>query len=119
MVSLNLENNFVVMPFVFLNSNLTDRQVALVVDNSWFCGATIISADWILTAAHCTDGGRSFEVILGAHNKNIVESTQVRIIATQFTMHPRWNPARLQNDVALIKLPSPVSFTRKQLNYRL
>jgi len=86
-------------------------QVALVVDNAWFCGATIISADWILTAAHCTDGGRSFEVILGAHNKNIVESTQVRIIPSQFTMHPRWNSNKLQNDVALIKLPTPVSFT--------
>ncbi len=106
------------MSFVF-KSDLIDRQVALVVDDSWFCGATIISADWILTAAHCTDGGRSFEVILGAHNKNIVEPTQVRIMATEFTMHPKWNSARLQNDVALIKLPTPVSFTRKQLNYIL
>ncbi|KAI9558942.1 chymotrypsin-like protein [Daphnia sinensis] len=86
-------------------------QVALVVDNSWFCGATIIASDWILTAAHCTDGGSSFEVILGAHNKNIVEPTQVRIMATEYTMHPRWNSARLQNDVALIRLPTPVSFT--------
>jgi hypothetical protein len=28
-------------------------------------------------------------------------------------MHPRWNSMKLQNDVALIKLPTPVSFTRK------
>ena len=89
------------------------RQAALVVDNSWFCGATLISADWVLTAAHCTDGGSSFQVTLGAHNKNIVESTQVRITATEFTMHPKWNSAKLQNDVALIKLPTPVTFTRK------
>jgi hypothetical protein len=48
---------------------------------------------------------------------NIVEPTQVRITATQYTLHPEWNSANLQNDVALIKLPTPVSFTRKQLNY--
>jgi secreted trypsin-like serine protease len=97
---------------------LTDRNVAVIVDNYYSCGATIISADWILTVAHCADGGRSFEVILGAHNMNIVEPTQVRITATQYTLHPEWNSTNyFQNDVALIKLPTPVSFTRKQLNY--
>jgi hypothetical protein len=30
-------------------------------------------------------------------------------------MHPRWNSMKLQNDVALIKLPTPVSFTRELL----
>jgi hypothetical protein len=33
-------------------------------------------------------------------------------------LHPEWNSTNyFQNDVALIKLPTPVSFTRKQLNY--
>merc|ERR1712038_1007997 len=43
-------------------------QVALFIDNAWFCGGSIISENYIMTAAHCADGASYFDIMAGAHN---------------------------------------------------
>merc|ERR1712110_135937 len=86
-------------------------QVALFIDNAWFCGGSIISENYIMTAAHCADGASYFDIMAGAHNvRASSEPHRVEITSYNGWTHPGWNHNTLENDIALIELPSPLSF---------
>ena len=68
-------------------------------------------------AAHCVDAGNinSILIILGAHNRNVVEATQVRVTvaAGARRIHPSYNSNTLVNDVAVLVMPSNVGLTAR------
>merc|ERR1712071_363758 len=43
-------------------------QVALFIDDAWFCGGSLISEEWGMTGAHCADGASYADVMAGAPN---------------------------------------------------
>ncbi|XP_055910849.1 uncharacterized protein LOC129945214 [Eupeodes corollae] len=82
----------------------------------YWCGGSLISDEYILTAAHCVDAVRRALIFLGAHEiRNRDEDGQKRIEVTKrnFLIHPEWNARRLRNDIALVKLPEPITFTER------
>ena len=84
--------------------------VAIFVHSSegdWFCSASLISEEWVMTAAHCADGAISARVVIGAHNVDQSESEAQEITASEFVVHELWSWNNLHNDIALIKLPEP------------
>lgn len=88
-------------------------QVAIFIDDKYFCGGSLISADWVLTAAHCADNATFFDLMFGAHNVRLNstdEPTRVEMRSTEYTIHPNWGSVLIRNDVALIKLPQPIAF---------
>jgi len=86
-------------------------QVALFIDDAWFCGGSLISENYVLTAAHCVDGASYFDIMAGAHNVRAAsEPHRVEITSYNGWTHPQWDDSTLANDLALIELPSPIDF---------
>ncbi|CAG0905360.1 unnamed protein product, partial [Darwinula stevensoni] len=81
-------------------------------DSGEFCGGSLINDRYVLTAAQCVDQSLSetFYVNLGDLDWSITnESKSIRIPARAI-IHPRYDSVKGLNDIALLKLKTPVNF---------
>jgi secreted trypsin-like serine protease len=77
----------------------------------WYCGGTLVSQNYILTAGHCGVDAVKLDVILGAHKALQPEDTQLVLTSTEVKVHEEYDGDNIFNDIALVKLPRTISFT--------
>ncbi|XP_054432604.1 enteropeptidase [Pteronotus mesoamericanus] len=90
--------------------------IGLYYNSQLLCGASLVSNDWLVSAAHCVYGRNlepsKWKAVLGLHETSNLTSPQVvtRLI-DQIVINPHYNKRTKNNDIAMMHLEFKVNYT--------
>ncbi|CAF0905818.1 unnamed protein product [Didymodactylos carnosus] len=84
-------------------------SASLRVNDKHICGGTILSAFYIITAAHCITHIPALSMAtIAAGISNLSQTGQTRSLAKTY-VHPKFDPDTYVNDIAIIRLKTPLN----------
>nr|DBA18968.1 TPA: hypothetical protein GDO54_014858 [Pyxicephalus adspersus] len=89
-------------------------QVSLRYNGRHFCGGSLISRSWVVSAAHCITSSvttSSLSVHLGCYQISNPNSHEISVAVEKIIKNPVYTEVGSMGDISLIQLKTPINYT--------